>query len=1354
MNKLRQIKTLTFFLIFSCRLAFAQETDIHFRQISPPGGFVLDRINTIVQDDLGYIWMGTRQGLIRYDSKNTKWFIPIANDSLSLPDEVVNNIFSDAENQIWISTNRGLCQFDREKQKFNRIKYTYEDGSKSDDIVLATLRTDDDRLLIIDQAHFGYLNLQSNQLVRIGTDQIKSPRVLYKDNFNKIWIGTSDGDVFRYFPSTNTLNKVISTNIIINSIYAENKLIWIGTEGEGAKLYTSEGKLLKQISFNKTSDNTLGGHVRVIKKDTYGRMWFGAYEGLYMDDGNKLTRFKPDDYPGLPHNSIYDIYEDKKGALWIGTWAGGLTLIHHSDNNFKTYRQSSFRNSISNNMVSSFIQADRNELLIGTEVGGLNSFNLTTEEFNVIQLTDNQQIDNIKSLCKDKQGGIWVGTLWHGLWYRPAGSTKFKSFYKGPEDGNHISSKGVYSLCAVDSGVWIGTFSHGINFYSFKTKSIRYCFKDTSHDLDMSSITAQSIITDSNSNLWLGTLLHFLYKVHLPSGRITQIVKDQFDAEYANLNIYYLWKHSSGDIWIGTRSKGLLILHPDSNQIEEFDAGDLLKGKNVYGIIEDQNKKVWITSSNGLIFYDPEVQTKRHFMYTDGIQSHLFAPQPVYKDDKGNLYFGGTNGFTRINPAEIKMNLIKPLTSINEVLTINNKSIFPNHSNIFEIETIYLHPKETTFRINFSADNYLMPEKNKYKYRLVNYYNEWVDIQNEGSVLFTNLRAGEYTFKVKACNNDGLWSDSPTKMKIVIEKFWYRTNVAYLSYFSVFAIILYFFSRFHFERLKLKRAVIQEKNKRENEELIHEMKLKFFTNISHEFRTPLTLISWPLKRLISADNLTEEQHEELVVVNRNSKRLLQLINQIVDFRKLEKGKSELNISRFDVIKFIKELQLNFSSEDKSHAINFVFESPYSALEIEADYEKLDTIIFNLLSNAYKYISEKGQIKISVNKTISHNSTDYSSQLSFGEISGDDFVEIAIEDTGSGIDSEDLLKIFNRFEQGKQNTGKDGEKKHGSGIGLSLCKEYSLMHNGKITAQSNVGKGSRFTIILPAKQKAHNLLFESHHEFQDLKITEGNAIKFRQEELPAKLNHILVVEDNKDFRIFICNFLTQYYIIEFATNGEEALEILKKHNIELVISDVMMPKMDGFELCSIIKSQVETCHIPVILLTALSSSENLIVGLDKGADAYLTKPFDENILIRQIENILDQRRRIHENFSKQFISQKTVEVGSLDNFFLNRVRKVVEKNITDENFGMEMLAEELMISRSQLHRKIKALSGETTSDFVNLIRIKKAVELIKKENYLFNEVAFHVGFSSQSYFTKCFKKVYNSTPKDYFAKPEK
>ncbi|WP_418263707.1 two-component regulator propeller domain-containing protein [Flavobacterium faecale] len=1317
--------------------------------MSPPGGFARYAIQSILQDDLGYLWMGTQQGLIRYDSKKTDWFMPYTNDAFSLPSDEIKQVYSDNQNQIWISTIKGLCIFKRDSQNFEPVKYVYEDGSMAQERVLSVLQLLDGRYLVIDSNSFGILDYGNKKLNRIAKNQLKSPEVLYQDGSNRIWISTQKGDVYLFNPLNNKLKKIISSGVKIISMYSEKDQIWIGTEENGAKIYNLKGKFIKQVPFKNTSEVSKTERVRAIKRDSYGRLWFGTDDGLYMEYHGSLTWLNPDDYPGIPHNSIFQIYENKKGELWFGTWSGGLALLHHSDNNFKTYRHSASHNSISSNVVSSFLQTSANELLIGTEVGGLNSFNLITKKFDVIPLDNKQKIKNIKALCKDKYGGIWAGTFRKGLWYKPAGATKFQSFDYGINDGKHISSNSVYSLHAVDSGVWIGTFHGGINFYDFKTKTISHCFINNKNRIPMHSIDVQSFVTDKKSNLWVGTYEGFLYRIHLPTGKITKISDAKSTTKNAVNTIYCLWQHDSGEIWIGTKNNGVLIYNPNSDKFKNFDAGGFLDKKNVYSILEDSNKNIWITSNNGLLLYNTKDKSKRHFVYSDGIQGDIFSPQAVIKDNDGLLYFGGTNGFTRINPNNIKVNSKKTATIISTVDLKNNKSIYPAYSNNFEINPIHLNPDETTFRINFFADNYLMPKKNKYQYRLINYYNDWITVENEGSVLFTSLEPGKYIFEVKAANNDGIWNESPTKMIIVIEQYWYKTPFAYLLYLLIFMTFLYYTGRFYFERIKLKRAILLEKSQRENEEQIHEMKLKFFTNVSHEFRTPLTLISWPIKQLMKSKNISEEDRINLDIAKRNTNRLLELINQIIDLRKLEKGDNKLKISKIDVIELIKEMQQDFLGEIKSKQIDFVLDYDLSSIEIEADQQKFDIIIYNLLSNAFKYANLNGQIKVSINTEKDTLPNSYSNQLSYGQIHTDDYIQITIEDNGPGIDNEDLFKIFNRFEQGKPKENINFQKLEGSGIGLSVCKDFTLLHHGEIMVQSTLGKGSRFIILLPRKQKAQKFLFESHQKVKNLSDNELPVIQSKNEIKSENPYQILVVEDNPDFRTLICSYLSDFYQVKYAKNGIEGLDILKEHNIDIIVSDIMMPEMDGFEFCNIVKSQIETSHIPVILLTALSSSENILVGLDKGADAYVTKPFDENILLKQIENLLEQRKRIHENFSKQFISKKTIEVGGLDNFFLNRVRTVVEKNIADENFNLDKLTEELMISRSNLHRKIKSLSGLTTTDFVNLIRIKYAVKLIIEENCRFSEVTYKVGFSSQSYFTRCFKKVYNVSPKEYF-----
>ena len=638
----------------------------------------------------------------------------------------------------------------------------------------------------------------------------------------------------------------------------------------------------------------------------------------------------------------------------------------------------------------------------------------------------------------------------------------------------------------------------------------------------------------------------------------------------------------------------------------------------------------------------------------------------------------------------------------------------------------------------------MLPEKNRFKYRLSNFVDQWVQDGTNGSATFVNIPAGEYVFEVKACNNDGVWNEMPARLFIIINQFWYKSSIALVLYSLAILTIILQVVRFYRERLKLKKELLIKKIEHEHEDQLHEMKLRFFTNISHEFRTPLTLINWPIKNLLRSKNLSAEERSQLETVKRNTNRLLQLINQIMDFRKLEKGQAKLNISKIELIDFIEERILSFSEEAKAKNIKFSFTHQKQQLLIEADEEKLDKIIYNLLSNAFKFTPVNGEITISVQGNQTQNNNYFSNQLSFGKLEKEKFVEIFVIDNGRGIDSDDLPNIFNRFEQGKQQKG----KKNSTGIGLNLCKDFTLMHRGVIIVQSTPGEGTRFSVRLPTKQKAQKILYESHEQVKNLNSWESiEKPDFQSEAYRAEVT-ILVVEDNQDLRQHILKFLQRFYVVLFADNGRRGLEILKTQNVHLVISDVMMPIMDGFEFCQKIKSQIETSHIPVILLTAFSSAENTATGLEKGADAYISKPFDEQVLLSQIKNLLRQRKRLQESYTQKFIANQPMDIGSLDNYFLNKLNATIENNLENESFSVDFLAREMGFSRSQLHRKLKHISNHSTSEHITIVKIRKATNLLASKKFNIDEVAFKSGFNSHSYFNKCFKKIHHKTPKEF------
>ncbi|WP_347840813.1 two-component regulator propeller domain-containing protein [uncultured Draconibacterium sp.] len=1326
-------------------IAFSQNTDdLRFRRVSPPGGFSFQAIHSFNQDKYGYIWMGGFDGVLRYDSKEIVRYTYHPEASDGLPSNTVTEIAIDKNNNIWASTSKGLCKFNHVTQEFEQIHYSYENGSQTNTHLYSIQFDGQGRLWIVDEHFLGYLNQASNKMIRITTGLENIPRIIYNDETNRLWLGTLDGSVYQVNSEEEKVEKlIIGPGSTVRTISTSTENIWVGYQEHGARMYNFNGKLEHHYSYTKNPEyNICDASIRKIWRDTKGQVWIGSYLGLFKSIGKELIHYDHNKYEGLPHNSIFDIYEDKQGGIWIGTWSGGVAYMHHSDNKFNNYRHSNEPGSISDNMVSSFAQSTDGRLFVGTELFGLNLFDSETSTFSPIQIRKQKGIIDIKTMLVDRHGGLWIGSAFNGLFYRPANRAGFLHFPAGTNDGKHVASHEVYSLCESDSGVWIGTNLGGINFYHFSTGEISFS-SEKEPFAQLLNNNCRALTEDSNKNLWVGTL-EGVTRIHLPSGKSTLFnIHQNSKHKTSSQSFYFITELSDGKIWMGTGGNGVNIYDPQLDSVHIFTANDLLKNKDVYGIIEDSFSNIWITSNDGLILYNTENNSSRRFVLNDGIQGNLFNPNAIFKDRQGNLYFGGTNGFSQLEPKPIQTNQRPPNVLLTKII-VNNRSIVPVQNGVNQYERIILAPEETNLSFTFSADNYLLPDKNEFTYRLSNYINNWVQNNNKGTASFVNLPAGEYRFEVKASNNDGIWNEEPASITIVIQEFWYKSKYALSFYLLVTLVIIVLIIRFFRERSKLKKDLLIEKMEHEQEEQLNEMKLKFFTNISHEFRTPLTLINGPVKQLLTASNLTDVQHKQLDTVKRNTNRLLQLINQIMDLRKAEKGLEKLSISQTNLVQFINDRVLNFSEEARAKNITFSFNYSTSSQIIEVDEEKLDKIIFNLLSNAFKYTPTNGNITVSIATNSSDRQSFFSNQLSFGELEKEDFVEIAVLDSGQGISGDDLPKVFERFEHGKNNSSKENS----TGIGLNLCKDFTLMHRGTIIVQSTVGKGTRFAVKLPTKQKAQKIMYQSHEEVKNIESWEANENTAQQVPEANSNTTVLVVEDNKDLREYIVGLLTNFYKVLFAENGQDGLAMLKSNNIDLVISDVMMPKMDGFEFCQTLKSQIETSHIPVILLTALSSAENTSIGLDKGADAYISKPFEEQVLLARISNLLNQRKRLQESYAKRFISKQSIDVGSLDNYFLNKINVIIEENLVNENFTVDILASEMGLSRSQLHRKLKQISNHSASEYVNMVRIKKATALLASQNFNVDEVAFKVGFNSHSYFSKCFKKIHGKTPKEY------
>ncbi len=1320
-------------------IVIGNEKEFTFRRISPPSGLSSESVNAIIQDRHDFIWVGTNHGLLKYNMQNENAFSNESKKSSCLKNGNTHSLGVDSEGRVWVGLSNQVCVLNKETQLFNNFTYHDDLDTLNSSHIYDLTNDDTGKIWIADHRGTGLLDYNSGYLKRFPIDSNETPVQLYFDSENTLWIGTLQGSIYRLSSGESTPQLFLEPQgNKVTSIFKDNENIWIGYTKIGLKQYALDGTLVKDYDFNKAIGITRQAwDIRKVIKDYNGTLWVSTYHGLFIQKtGEKLNWIDCEKKEGLPHSSIFEIFEDRQNGIWIGTWAGGVSFYHEANNQFINYEHSKDPSSISNNVVSSFAQDAEGQIYVGTERGGLNFFNKKRGTFSQVPVVPQRNDLNIKFQCFDKKGGHWVATKENGLWYKAPGQPSYQHFTAGPEDGNHISNREVYSLFPVDSGIWIGTHGGGLNFYHHKTRKIKFQSQLFPAGFPNKSQYIRSIFVDSNSNLWVGTVIDIKC---IPLKDNTKYKNAQTGLNHFIQSITEL---KNGEIWIGTKT-GLHIYHPKDDKFTQLNANHLLDDKPVYGVLEDYNRHIWITSNDGLILYRPNIQSARKFGPSDGIQGLWFNPQSVFMDRDQLLYFGGTNGFTTVDPDNIKINTRPPKVIISDIIINNKQHLYPFYTSIDSSKNeLILRPKETTLRFEFTSDNYLLPEKNRFQYRLVNYYDEWIESGQDATALFANLKWGTYIFEVKSCNNDDIWCLEPARVTITITKPLYATNSAYAIYFLFFTASLLFLVRILRVRGKLRNDILIQTIQHKQEEQMNELKLSFFTNASHEFKTPLSLISGPAKSLTQASNLTESQIEMVDIIQRNSNRLLMLVNQIIDFRKIEKGKEQLNLSAANVVSFLKERSLHFSFDAQARSIEFTQSYAEETIKMEFDPEKLDYIVFNLLSNCFKFTSNGKKITLSLKDgKVQPSHEDYENHISFGELLTDAAISIFVEDEGSGIDKDDLQRVSERFEQGKN------LRKNSSGIGLSLCRDFTLLHNGQLQVFSTPGKGSCFVVQLPLKQEGENIYFESYTTTTNQDVAVQETVE-QQKKSDAM---VLVVEDNPDLRTYITSILKPNYQTKTAENGLTALQLLQTTAIDIIVSDVMMPEMDGFELCTKVKSDIATSHLPVILLTALSSTENQITGMQMGADAYISKPFSDELLLSQISNLLEQRANLRKHFGPKIPTAESAEMNGLDNYFLKKLNDIIEEHINEESFDIEMLTGLIGISRSQLHRKLKNLTNYSTSEYIRVYRLEKAIDLLKTGQYNIDEVSHVVGFTTHSYFSRSFKKHYNQSPKEYMAK---
>jgi signal transduction histidine kinase/ligand-binding sensor domain-containing protein/DNA-binding response OmpR family regulator len=1352
------MRVILFIQLFLCSFRFIscgstpENFDFSFRRISPAGGFTYGAINTIAEDANGFIWFGTAHGLYRYNSTDVQKFVHNPNDSTTIPGNSIRTIFADSGGKLWIGTSLGVCMYDNTRDLFVTRKFQDKSGGLLGNDVREIFQYDAKNICFLGTNMLGKLN--------IGTDHFESVAVkeTLQENFScavsdstgKVWIGGTNGTVWVYDSSNGKFQQFChQRSESIQKIFSDDEGLWIGYSWSGLDHIGFHANLISHYGGDPEDYNMIHhNRVRDIYKDESGRLWISTYKGISIIDHGKITNLPQQAISGLPYNSIYKIFRDSKNGIWMGTWSGGLAYRSNYDNQFIHYKKDPSDSDLNDEFVSSFAEKTDGTILIGTEFGNLFKLDRGTNKMsNIAFKTENgKKIDNIKSLFFDKKTEtLWIGTFLNGLWYQQKNETLLRPFNK--LNNLRIS---VYALEKSDSGMWIGTYGNGLFHYNTNSGALTQYLSIPNDSTSISSNGIRSIIVAKDQSLWVGTSTG-LNQLNPKTGKFKQFFfHPNASSGLSNDEILALHQDRSGKIWIGTSGGGINKYDDNTKTFVTYKSKDGLIGDDVYGIQEDKNGRIWVSTENGISSIDPENTIFRNFYRDDELKENQYNPGAVFLTSSGEILFGNTKGFTLFTPEQMKMNPVAPQIILTS-LSVNNKPV-SNHSKDTPLtkslqaeDVLKLSYHENSLTFNFVANNFLLPNKNRFKYRLVNYDNHWIDAGTQNYAAYTKIPAGNYIFEVIGCNNDNLWNKKPVKLKITISPPIWLSGYAYLTYLLMITLILYFIRKEVLERQRYKKELLLERLVHESEAQVHEMKMRFFTNISHEFRTPLTLIASPVNLLLTKFSFEPIVREHLLTMQRNSNRLLRLINQLIDIRRLELGRAVFHPRNTDLIALCREVISCFEMEASDKHIHLSFNTEAEKLILQLDPEKADKIFFNLLSNAMKFTGENGTVTITIYSLDSDKT--HEGMIVVGEPVTGNMVCVEFADDGSGIATDELKLIFERFEQGKNH------QTSGTGIGLHMAYEYTRMHKGNIRVQSKIGSGSIFTISFPLTQSIDqsNSFSEERDPIMPVKsVSEGK-------ELPAILTEkdktvtILIIEDNYELKNYLKNLLSPEYRIITAPNGRQGLETALTIIPDLVLTDVMMPQMDGFEVCRQLKNNLHTSHIPVILLTALNESEKQIGGYKTGADAYITKPFDENVLLAQIENLIRSRAKLRELFSVSDTEWSNgMELLFSDRMLIEKATSVVEHHLNDKTFVIDHLAADLGISTSSLYRKLKVLTNQSPTEFVRYIRLKKAIRLMNDGNTNVDEIGYSVGFNSHSYFTNSFKKQFGKTPSDYLS----
>lgn len=1312
-------------------------------------GLSNNSVRCIFQDKRGFIWFATYDGLNRYDGREFRVYRNKIGDSTSLPHNYIYSLQEDDEQQLWVGTGQGLAIFNTALQRFSPVYFKRQAGSKPEQInfSLYSIKPDAAGNMYAGSNGYGLLFRKKGESVCHVIPCISGNKAITDFSVSDIvvdggivWAFVNGHGLFRLDTGTQVLKPVNTEVRFANCLYKDNAgSVWVGAESGLYQYSLAANKYLAHFTDKpgQLSDN----NVTSICTDYQHHLWIGTDRGgisIYNNSSKQFSYIAPGDGAGkLSSESVFSLLRDRENRMWIGTIKGGCNVIDEQKGRFTTITRDPFSsNTISVSTIYSFCETKDKDLLIGTDGGGLSVWNRSRNLFtnyrhipgNVASLSHNAVI----KMLEDHEGKVWVATFGGGINLFSKSTGQFQQFPCIDEQTGYENR--FISLLYEDRRhtIWTSTFNDG-QLFTYDQAAGRFV------PFDRSFSNMVSMLEDREGNLWAGNS-NVLVKIDRDRKKhlVYQIGKP----------VRAIYEDRAGNFWLGTEGGGLILFDRKNGKvIQRFSATDGLCNNGVLNIQEDSSGQLWMSTFNGLSQFNFKSGIFKNYYQTDGLQSNQFTYNASLQLSTGELVFGGINGFSLFRPENIVPREYMPPVFITNIL-INSKPVSEvsqyirsaGNADVIELRVPY---NQAVFNFSFNALEYTSPEKIKYGYFLEGWDKNWNYSGNINNINYNNLAEGSYTLRLKSTNINGQWNEKETLLKLVILPPWYRSWWAYIIYILAVGSLIWLYLRYRSQQAHLRYKMKLTELDAEKEKEINEKRQSFFTNITHEFRTPLTLIINPLKDLLYGKQKADNGEIELVY--RNARRLLSLVDQLLLFRKTESETGKLELAKLDIRQVCQETFTYFIQQARSKSIRYEFDCPDQLPLLYGDREKLQIVFYNLLSNALKYTPAHGHISFRVREE-------------------EEKVLAEVADSGPGIPPETGSRLFEKFSQVHK---KDSQAKAGFGIGLYLVKQLVDEHKGLIWYESKPGEGTRFIVELK----------KGHTHFGDRPVLETEAVPEHElleeiiageepmpilklqtdglESVVSEKHSILITDDNLQMRTYLAQVFTQDFIVYEAGSGEEAFKRAGELLPDIIISDVMMESMSGIEFCKLVKENTALSHIPFVLITGSFSQESKMKGIEAGADDYITKPFEKDMLVARVQSLIKKQQNLQKYFYNEITHQQnTLNISGEYKDFLEACISSVERNLDKDEFNIQVLAQDMGMSHSKLYKKIKTISGQSANSFIRYIRLRKAAELFINSDYNISETAFYVGIKDIKYFREQFSRTFGMKPSEYIEKYRK